>query len=361
MKKIFYIAIILIGVASCTPPEVGYISDDIHALEDTVFVPRGVFMTSAAPAAEGSTYPLEWEITGISDGNGNPTNALYDEYEILTWTAAFNPFTDTTLALAEEKLELSNEPSILINHVSGEMAFTQATKFVTDNDIYHIDVNVNNVRGDRQLNDFVIVKLDPFKPVEFPVEMRSRLQLKRISDGGYDIAYTSVITNDYDDDVPSVLDGTHPYITITKISDEPLQGISAKMVITDSHDTPISPEEVVFYPSGSSFLQNFHDNSTETTTDATSTTFSLPAPPFPQFGRTYTGTNTYLMYYLTTDNAFDVDVTQWEADQGAKDWTPYADPVTGEIECRAYIRWGIKINDSGTWELRMRIPYTTKK
>ena len=72
-------------------------------------------------------------------------------------------------------------------------------------------------------------------------------------------------------------------------------------------------------------------------------------------------TKTYLMYYLTTGDAFTVDTEAWEAENGAYDWAPYTDEDTGNINNSAYIRWGIKINDSGTWELKMRIPYTKVK
>ncbi len=361
MKNIYYTIFTLILLASCKPPEIGYISDNIHALEDTVFVPRGVFKTSAAPAIEGSTYPLKWEITGVTDANGNLTDDLFDEYEILIWKEAFNPETDTSLELAEAKLELSNKPTLLINEVSGELAFTQASKHITDSDIYNVNVNASNVRGERQLDDFVTVKLEAFKPVEFRVEMRSRLNLVKTDGGGLSALFTSAIRNDNDSGVPSVLDGTHPYITIQKISDEPKLGIKTQMIIADSYGDPISPTKVAFYPSGASYLQNYHDNSVETVEDATSTTFALPAPPFPQYARTYGGnTNSYLMYYITTRDAFTVDTAAYEADKGPKDWAPFTNS-DGEIVNQAYIRWGVRINDTGTWEMKMKIPYTIKK
>jgi hypothetical protein len=361
MKKVIFLITILAVISSCTPPEVGYISDNIHALEDTIFVPRGVFLVSAAPASEGSTYPLTWKFSDIKNSSGASTNDLLDEHEILIWKKAFNGLTDTTLALAEAKLELANRPAVLLNEVSGQMAFTQATKYVTGDGIYKVDATVSNVRGERQLNDYVVIKLQPFKAVEFPVEMRSALQLGKAGNA-WDMALISAILNDFDNKVPSVLNGTHPYISITKTSDEPALGVKVKMIIADGNGDPISPAKVAFYPSGATFLQNFHDNSVETTTDATGTFFSLPAPPFPQFGRTYaTGNNSYLMYYLTTNDALTMDVAKWEAEQGPKDWTIYRDPVTSEIRTRGYIRWGIKINDSGTWELKMKIPYTIKK
>ncbi|MCK0158041.1 DUF5007 domain-containing protein [Cellulophaga sp. F20128] len=361
MKKILYsLLIAAIAVTSCTPPEVGYISDNIHALQDTIFVPRGVFQLSTAPTVEGSTYPMHWELKSVTDPSGNVTTELTDEHEILIWKEAFNGDTDTTLALAEQKLELSQQPTMILSESSGEIAFTQASKYV-DNDIFHINIKASNVKGERDLDDFVVAKLEPFAPVEFPTEMRARLNLTKNS-GGNDILYTSVISNGFDDEVPSVLDGTHPYITVTKISDEPALGFKAKMIITDSHDVPLNPAKVVFYPSGANYLQNYHDNSVETVTDATSSTFSLPAPPFPQFGRTYaSGNNSYLMYYLSTADAFTVDTAAWEAEHGPKDWSAYTDPDTGNINNSAYIRWGIKINDTGTWELKMKIPYTNVK
>ena len=359
MKKILFILLVAILYSSCTPPAVGYIDDNIHALEDTIFVPRGAFKLASAPAAEGSTYPLEWEITGITDAQGNPTNELFEEHQITTWTSAFDPNTDTSLELAQKKIVQPMEPSILISSVSGEIAFTQATKFV-QNDIFKVNVKVKNVKGERQLDDFVVVKLLPFEPVEFPVEMRSGLQIGK-GGGVFDMAKLSVIKNGDDDNVPSVLNGTHPYITVLKTSDEPSVGINVKMIIADSYGTPLNPEKVVFYPSGDTYLQNYHDNSTETTLDDTGIIFSLPAPPFPQFGRTYDGDNSYLMYYLTTTDSFTVDKEAFETDNGPKDWSEYIDPTTGEIRNRAYIRWGIKINDTGTWELKMKIPYTVVK
>lgn len=355
MKKIINFLIIMALVSSCVQPEVGYMSDNIHALQDTIFVPRGVFLTTPPPAIEGSTYPLHWEITDITDAGGNLTNELLDTHEILTWKEAFNPNTDTTLELAEAKLELTEHPSILLNDVSGQFAFTQASKFV-DNDIFHVNMKASNVRGERQLDNFTVIKMQPFLPVEFPVEMRSRLNLVKAA-GGLSALQTVSIKNGFDDNVPSVLDGTHSHITITKISDEPSLGVKVKMIIADSYGTTLDPSKVLFYPSGASYLQNFHDNSVETVTDSEGTIFSLPAPPFPQYSRNGWGD---LMYYITSRDAFTVDTEAWEAENGTKDWTPFMNS-DNEIVNQAYIRWGIKINDSGTWEIKMRIPYTKVK
>lgn len=360
MKKIINLLLIFALAFSCKPPEVGYISDNIHALEDTVFVPRGVFMTSAAPSNEGSTYPMHWEFKNITDEDGNETQDLFEKHEILIWTSAYNQSTDTTLELAQEKLELSEEPSILLNSVSGEMAFTQATKMVEQSDIYKVNMTVSNIRGEKELDDYVVLKLGEFQPVEFPTTMRSRIYFNKAA-GGKDIGHTAAIAGPYDDGIPEVLAGTHPYFRITKVSDEPELALKWNMYICDSYGEKISPSEITFYPSGSSYLQNYHDNSVETIEHADHFEFNLPAPPMPQYSRNYSGNSSNLMYYLSTTKAFVVDTAAYVADNGATDWTIYTDIDTGEVMNYAYIRWGIKINDSGTWRLEMSIPYTKKK
>lgn len=356
MKKILFIISVLASLVACQQPEVGYLSENIHALEDTVFVSRGVFMTSAAPSAEMSTYPLNWSISSILDKDGNPTEELFEKHEIQIWTQSFNADTDTTLELAQAKLETSAEPTLKINTISGEMAFTQASKFIEGN-IFMVNANVSNVKDELQLDSFVVLKFLPFTPVEFPSEMRSRINLIK-NDGSKKALYTATILNDNDDGVPSVLDGTHPYFSVLKTNEEPKLGIKVRMTITDRHDSPIPPENILFYPSGAGYLQNFHDNSTETTQDASSYTFSLPAPPFPQFGRNYTGSSSYLMYYISTRTAFSVDKAAYESDYGAQDWSDYKTNDNGDIICEAYIRWAIKIHDTGLWDIKMRIPYS---
>ncbi|AWW31329.1 hypothetical protein DN752_15020 [Echinicola strongylocentroti] len=364
MKKTIYqiIALSFLGVVSCTPPEIGYLSDSIHSAQDTISVPRGSFTVGARPMTENSTAPLRWEIVGFSDMDGNPNNALLEKHEIRVWKEAYNGDTDTTLALAEQKLELSEEPSVLLNEVSGEFAFTQSTKFV-EGDMFKVDVAVSNVKGEKLLQDFTIIKLEPFQAVEFPTEMRSRLLLD--SDNGNTIAHTGVITGPEDNNIPSVLDGTNPYFSIQKVSDEPANSVQVNMIIQDSYGNAVDADEITFYPSGSGYLQNYHDNSVETVEGDQMTSFFLPAPPFPQYGRDYSGSSTYLMYYLSKGSTFIVDKEAYQADKGPKTdaeweefWAPYKDPKTGKIRNHAYIRWGIKINDSGTWDLRMKIPYT---
>lgn len=353
--------------SSCEQPEVGYMSDNIHSLQDVITVPKGLFMITPAPAIEGSTYPLEWKITGITDKDGKPTNELQEEHEILTWLKPFDPRTDTTLELAMKKLELTKRASILLNTSSGQFAFTQASRKVVGND-FDISVNVKNVRGERQLDNFAHIKLTPFVPVEIMNSMA--VQLEGLKGNTWEIigkAYD--VTNNFDPKVPSILDGTSPYMTIVKVSDEPKLSIKVKHIVTDSNNQVLDPAKVVFNPTR---LGNFHDNTIGGgVTDAVGTTFTLPAPPFPQFSGRFNSNDgspgIYWMYYLTAPGSFTVDKAAVEANNPTPAigwnayWAQYTDTTTGEIRNRGYIRWAFKINDTGTWEVKVKIPYTIKK
>ena len=352
-------------LSSCEPPAVGYISDNIHSQQDLIIVPRGVFKSTATPAVEGSTYPIEWKISGITDKDGKLTTELQDLKEILIWKKSFDPTTDTTLELALKKLELSKQPSIIMNPVSGEFIFTQATKLVV-NDDFDIDVSAKNTKGERIIKKFTHIKLTPFVPVEFPSDTRVQTQFVNQTTGALSPALNYIVTNNFDPKIPSVLDGTNKYITIKKVNIEPKLGVKAKMIILDGKGNAVSPAKIIFFVNNGAPLANFHDNTIVPEVSADGTTFGLPAPPFPQYSRTYRNpddTNRFLMYYLTTNDTYTFDRAAYEVENGVKPdsfYAPFKD-ANGNIIVRGYVRWAIKINDTGTYELTMKHPYTIKK
>jgi hypothetical protein len=365
MKKIICFLMIASFISSCEAPGVGYISDNIRAQQEVITIPRGVFKTSATPAVYGSTYPLEWKITGVTDKDGKLTNDLQEMHDILTWLKPFDPTTDTTLELAMKKLKITATPAILMNPVSGEFIFTQATKFISNSD-FDINVSVKNGQGERQLNKFTHLKLTPFVPVEFLRPTRIQTQFVDQTTGpqqGSPFEY--IVENDFDAKVPGILDGTDKYISIRKISDEPKLGVKVKMIIKDSKGSILSPSKIVYFVNNGAVLANFNDNTITPEVSVDGTTFGLPAPPFPQYSRTYrdpNDPNRFYMYYLTTNDAYTFDRAAYEADKGVQPdsfYEPFKD-ANGKIVVRGYIRWGIKINDTGTYELIMRHPYTIK-
>lgn len=342
IKNITLFAAVLLMFQGCERPEIGFLSDNIQTPESVIKPPKGVFSTAALPIIDGSTYPLKYEIIEIRDGNGQVTTELTDKHKITIWTSAYNPKTDVTMDLVNAKLKQSEEPSLLLNERSGQLAFTPASLYLKNND-YVIDMKVSNIRGERIFKDFAKISFKPFLPLEFPTTSRFMVQLAKV-------ATPNSFANFVEQQIPNdselskqILNGTHPFIKISKISSEASPGVRVIMKIMDKNGKPLSKKlgEVGFYPSGSTNLSSFHDNSVQTDETDDASIFNLPAPPFPQWG-SYTGASQYLMYYIIPPTAVNVD---W-AELGLNS------ALYGNY--RGYIRFGIKINEPGTWQIEYK-------
>ncbi|MGV8829356.1 MAG: DUF5007 domain-containing protein [Breznakibacter sp.] len=348
----FALAVSLMLSVSCERPDIGFLSDNIQTPEDVIRPPKGLFSTSTLPIIDGSTYPLTYEILEVRDGNGNVTNELFEKHNIRVWTKAFDPATDRNLTMEQlvaAKLKNSEEPTLLLNSRSGQFAFTPASFFLKNSD-YVIDMKISNVRGSKEFKDFAKVSFKPFVPIEFPATTRFACQLaKPESPNSFQFIVDHQIGPD-SDNARKVLDGTNPYLTIRKVSDQGAPGINVVMKIVDKNGKELcrKHDEISLWPSGASYLSSYHDNSIGTEDNDEGSIFHLPAPPFPQWG-TYSGNSLYLMYYQIPKNAVDVD---WNGiGQDPSKWANY----------RGYIRFGIKINEPGTWEVIHKAPYFIRK
>lgn len=338
-RNISVLLFVLLLSQACERPEIGFLSDNIQTPESVIKPPKGIFSTAALPIIDGSTYPLKYEIVEIRDGNGQVTTELTDKHKITVWTSAYNPKTDVTMELVNKKLKQSEEPSILLNERSGQLAFTPSSLYLKNND-YQIDMKVSNIRGEQIFKDFAKISFKPFVPLEFPATSRFMVQLAKA-------ATPNTFVNFKEQQIPSesalaneIIAGTHPFISIKKISNDASPGLKVIMKIQDQNGLDLLKklDEYGFFPNGATNLSSFHDNSVQTNETDNGTEFNLPAPPFPQWG-TYTGASLYLMYYTIPPSVVDVD---WAAlGQKKEDWGNY----------RGYVRFGIKINEPGTWEI----------
>jgi hypothetical protein len=337
--SLFFTLMVLFFTLGCERPEIGFLSDNIQTPESVIKPPKGIFSTAALPIIDGSTYPLKYEIVEIRDGNGEVTSELTDKHKITIWTAGYNPKTDTTMELVNKKLKQSEEPSILLNERSGQLAFTPASFFLNNND-YVLDMKVSNVKGEHIFKDFAHISFNPFVPLEFPVNSRFMVQLAKAATPNTFVNFKEQQIAPESEFSKQVLNGTHPFLKISKTSNDGAPGVKVILKIQDQNGNALAKKmnEYGFFPSGATNLSSFHDNSVETLETDEATIFNLPAPPFPQWG-TYTGTSMYLMYYIIPPSAVDVD---WAGlGQKQSDWGNY----------RGYVRFGIKINEPGTWEI----------
>jgi hypothetical protein len=338
-NRLSLILIVVLFAFACERPEIGFLSDNIQTPESVIKPPKGIFSTAALPIIDGSTYPLKYEITEIRDGNGQVTTELTDKHKITIWTSAYNPKTDLTMDLVNKKLKQSEEPSLLLNERSGQLAFTPASLYLKNND-YVIDMKVSNVKGTQNFKDFAKISFKPFVPLEFPTTSRFMVQLAKAATPNTFVNFKEQQIASESEFSKQILNGTHPFIKISKISNDGTPGVKVIMKIQDQNGKILAKKlnEYGFYPNGPTNLSSFHDNSVQTDETDDATIFNLPAPPFPQWG-TYTGASLYLMYYTIPPSAVDVD---WAGlGQKQSDWGNY----------RGYVRFGIKINEPGTWEI----------
>ncbi|WP_369048490.1 hypothetical protein [Tenacibaculum sp. UWU-22] len=363
MKNIFYTLLVLtLFMTACHRPEVGFLGTAFESRVDTIELTRGLFDQGPLPFIDGSTLPLSWEITGATDAEGNLTNDLFEPRDIVLWKEAYNPNTDTTAALVNEKLDRTKKPSIYINKVSGQLIVTQASRTVPQ-DVYNLNLKVSNISGERQLDHFATLKLLPYKPAEVRFAMISAIKLIR-KNGTEATIKNQVNTND-EERIASVLneEGTEPdpIFSIKKISDEPASSVSVRMILTDTDGNVISPSKVTRNEAGAGsdteYLPSFNENSVETTTDDEATIFNFPAPPFPQYSSNFPNATTndkmYQMFYRTTTEAINL---VGKPPGGVK---KYQTNSQGGVLGYGYVRWGLRINDFGTWEIKAAIPRST--
>lgn len=362
MKKILSMTFLLGAMLTgCNVPQEGFLSyDGIQMREDTVEVIRGLFQLSAIPQVDGSTRPISFEITRIKNLETDETIDL-GNYEINMWTKAFDARTDTTMDLVNEKLVKRSVSPIEINSVSGQMAFNGATQYITEGEKFGVDVFISNRTGETLLENFCLFKLigKPFETITDFGDMlngipatgdKDRVGLQKSG------TYTSA-------EKEQILANTHPNRRLTKVGGGDVMQLI--MVVRDAEGKPFKGEDIIFWPSGASYLNNYHDNSlamngsTEKVilTD-TSCIFTFPTVPYPAFGREYnSGTNLYLAYYCIRWDACKFS----PAGQKLLDDYLLQNPGTSFVTYSPRFRNGYKINETGTWLMEMVHPYVLKK
>jgi hypothetical protein len=146
---------------SCTKindGKVGFFSDQIRYLEDTLQIERGTARFSTKPIdLDGSTAPLKFELLDIRDSKGKSVKAdfLEKKYPIATFKegAVFNVDEDTTLALLNAKRTVTEVPGMYFLENSGILLTNQASENFPLGQ-YVIDVKASGPRGEKIFKNF---------------------------------------------------------------------------------------------------------------------------------------------------------------------------------------------------------------
>src|SRR3569833_4043947 len=125
-----YIYFILLSVAllitsACKKTNVGFLSPYIHYEVDPILIPKGRNFLSAGLNGDGTSQPYTCKVLHFYDkATGKNVDSMFAHvYPVPIWTALYDPKTDTTLALINNKRRTVNVPAIAISLLCGLFSF----------------------------------------------------------------------------------------------------------------------------------------------------------------------------------------------------------------------------------------------
>jgi hypothetical protein len=159
--KIIYVVLVLAMAVSCTKinnGKIGFFSDQIRYLEDTLFIERGTPNFTTLPIdIDGSTAPVTFDVLDIKGINGKSVKADFMEktYPIMIFKkdAQFDVRKDTTLELLNKKREEKLVPGMEFLNKSGVIVMNAASiNFPLGR--YSMDIKAKNPSGEKTFNNF---------------------------------------------------------------------------------------------------------------------------------------------------------------------------------------------------------------
>ena len=149
-NKLYLSAIILsaslTGLYACSKVEKGFLSNNLYYLENPLVTTQGAITVSSSIVADGSTTPINVELTKIVDSAGNDASAILGKTDSIQGFIGSVSYLDSTLALLNSKLATTAAKPFSINPIGGRIQLTPATQYVPAG-TYTLSVKASNSRG----------------------------------------------------------------------------------------------------------------------------------------------------------------------------------------------------------------------
>ncbi len=157
-KYIFYPVALIAFVIGCTKVREGFLSDTIRYKDRVLYAKKGIALTQSDRInADGSTPPITYKMSNLRNiETGAPApEEFYKEYDVLVFKTGqtFDPQTDTTVALLNQKRELKKMTPMTFNEISGQLSFNRASSNLPVGK-YTFDLQANNVWGTKEYSSF---------------------------------------------------------------------------------------------------------------------------------------------------------------------------------------------------------------
>ncbi len=360
MKKIYLILFTIILFSSCVKEiPIGFMSDNLRMREDTFNVVKGIYTVSGVPILDGSTRPLTFEILRVKNMyTGDEAPEFSKTYPVRLWLSPYNPDTDTTMAIVNQKLVVEDILPLEINSVSGQLA-VNAGSLNLPGDLYSVDVKISNENTTREFTNFGKIKFE-YHPWEWKNNFAEWLYGVSLNGTdpnllGYKIEELNGLPQAEQDEIKN---NTHPRYHIEKLRESETNDVEVKLSFYDSEGKVFPGRAINREPTATSYRNSWFDNSIKTTYLDDGVSFVFPTVPFPAFGRSNSGgrNSISLSYYVLHPDYFTLTPAALaKANKYASD---------NGVVFKSYnlaVKTVYQINEPGVWEVKVYFRYALRK
>lgn len=380
MKNIIYtlagIAVFWTSWGCKKPTEIGFMSDRIGTKEDTIYLARGIVQESQLPEIDGSSRPLTFKILQARYGKDGAqvSQQFLKPMKILTWKEAYDRTVHTTKEAVYSMIKDTLLAPVIINPYSGQLLFQTSTEYLTESEIYYLDVEVSNGKGSQIVKDYAIIKLQPTIPFEVTGAV-NRTRIFYIPENSTTkIMLFSASDPDYQALMKRILAGTDPYYKVKKIADEPIPGIKMYLSMEDGYGNNVESRNIQGWPTSdpnaaiNGTHQNWYWNATDTSYDAKNVIFEFPTTPWPYYSKFWPYPSfLHVLNYMETGTPIPVTAaTQIDTAYLLNHVDNITDPTQkdlfrqhyqkGKGSLSFYFTTVFKFNQAGTWQTTALFP-----
>lgn len=360
MKKIIFYSILLFSMYSCykVTEQKGFLSKDLYLKgADTIYLPLGAKGNTNVAWLDGSSQPCTFYIDNITDKDGLRSEQFFKNYLYNSWVKPYDNKTDTTLDLVKAKISSTETPPVSINPVNGMLQYIETTSNLKNpGDVYHVDVKVKNSYGEKIYKDYAKLKLtSDAQPFVFYNAVTAIILVNNA--GSTTFTLYDNITDDnlarhqniYDRNGKELLD-------IYKQSDEPSTGIKVLIQYKDADGNVYPSKDYMTYSSGTESYLNYAVNRQNTPEGAM---VEFPITPWPAKQDLLSYLKGGTMDYTVLDTAaLHQGVYANNEYAHLNDWPA---PSWGASKWFIRLRSKVIFNQSGTWVISCKFPYTHLK
>jgi hypothetical protein len=258
------------------------------------------------------------------------------------------------MALIKAKISEKEMPSVDINPVNGMIQYLETTSNLKNpGDVFHMDVKVSNSKGTKVYKDYATLKLTSTRqPYVFYQAATAILLVNGAGQTTFTL-YDNITEDAFDRHRNIYERNGKELVDIYKISNEPANGVKVLIQYKDAEGKVFDAKDYATYASGTESYLDYAVNRQNT---AEGVIVEFPITPWPARQDLLSYLKGGTMDFTVLDTAsLHKEVYVDKKHPFLNDW-----PADSWGASRWYIRLRSKVvfNESGTWVISARFPYT---